>query len=155
MSAKPYKSPISYPYMEQLYIYDGINIVKLRSDASDPKKTYFVIENGKLYSAGAPTGVTDDKLATPNVNYRFTNIVYVSSASIPFYPNVNYILTGNTSSLAASFNPTTNLLPRRFAASKYEICPECRGSNPPVTNTTRLTIFLFARLLCFNCITQV
>ena len=36
---------------------------------------------------------------------------------------------------SSEFTPTISLLPSAFAALKYAMCPECKGSKPPVTNT--------------------
>ena len=49
----------------------------------------------------------------------------------------------NQSSL---LTPTTSLSPNARAALKYSICPECSGSNPPVTNTTFIR-YLYATIM--------
>ena len=109
MSAKLYKSPISYPYMEKLYIYTRIYIVQLTTEATDTEKVYYVISTQKLYSVGALSGVGASQLANSNVNYRFSNITNTISASISFSANLNYLVTGNTASETTVFTTTTAL----------------------------------------------
>lgn len=110
MTAKPFKSPISYPYMEKLFIYDAVNIVTSTINAIDVDKVYYVLDTQKLYSSGASAGVSKNELATSNVNYRFTSIVNLINGSIPFSANVNYLLTGNIVSETTIFTATNALV---------------------------------------------
>ena len=81
-----------------------------------------------LYIAPQALPSLSSKLKTLSTQDKFSIIVALSLNGIKGLP---FLFVSHSSELT----PTCNSSPSSFAALKYSMCPECKGSKPPVTNT--------------------